>query len=300
MTTSPIAVLDLVLAAIVPILGTVAAGFLWARSGRPLDTKALTPLVTEVGTPCLVFATLAKTAIPPEAFLATALAAVTAFLGFAAVGALVLTWAGLRLRTYLPAVVFPNAGNLGLPVALYGFGPEGLGYAIVFFAISSIGNYTVGQAIAAGTADWRAVLRMPLVYAAVLGLAASALQWEVPRPLANTLSLVGGMTIPLMLLMLGASLGRLGVGALGRAAAVSGLRIGAGGCIGVAAAALFGLSGVAASVLILQCAMPVAVYSYLFAQRWNNQPEEVAGLVVVSTFASAATIPALLVFLLAS
>ena len=108
----PTVILEPVLAAIVPVLGTVAAGFLWVRSDRPLDTKSLTPLVTEVGTPCLVFATLArKTVVPPEAFAATALASVTALLGFAAVGALVLTWAGLRLRTYLPAVVFPNAGN---------------------------------------------------------------------------------------------------------------------------------------------------------------------------------------------
>ncbi len=95
----PTAILEPVLAAIVPVLGTVAAGFLWVRSDRPLDTKSLTPLVTEVGTPCLVFATLAKTAVPPEAFAATALASVTALLSFAAVGALVLTWAGLRLRT---------------------------------------------------------------------------------------------------------------------------------------------------------------------------------------------------------
>jgi predicted permease len=276
----------------------VAAGYLWVRSERPLDTKSLTPLVTEVGTPCLVFATLAKTAVRPEAV--EALATVTALLGFAAVGAVVLTLAGLRLRTYLPAVVFPNAGNLGLPVALYGFGPEGLGYAIVFFAISSIGNYTVGQAITAGAADWRAFLRMPLVYAAVLGLAASALQWEVPSPLTNTLALIGGVTIPLMLLMLGASLARLRVVALGRAAAISCLRIGGGACIGFAVAALFDLSGTAASVLVLQCSMPVAVYNYLFAQRWNNQPEEIAGLVVVSTFAAAFTIPALLSFMLTS
>ena len=50
--------------------------------------------------------------------------------------------------------------------------------------------------------------------------------------------------------------------------------------------------------LLLQCAMPVAVNNYLFALRWNNNPEEVAGTVVVSTLASVVTLPALLWFLL--
>lgn len=290
--------LESVLAAVLPVLVAVAAGFCWVRSGRPFDTKTLTPLVAEVGTPCLIFSTLAKTPVPPGAFAATALASMAAIFGFALVGAGVLWAAGLRLRTYLPSVVFPNAGNLGLPLALYGFGTEGLGHAIVFFAVSSIGNYTVGQAIAAGAADWRAVLRMPLVYAAVAGLAASAYRVDVPPALANTVSLIGGLTVPLMLLMLGAALGRLEVAALGRAAMVSAVRIGAGACIGAAVAVFFGLTGTAKSVLIMQSAMPVAVYSYLFAQRWNNQPEEVAGLVVVSTFASAFTTPVLLNFLL--
>jgi predicted permease len=44
--------------------------------------------------------------------------------------------------------------------------------------------------------------------------------------------------------------------------------------------------------------MPVAVFNYLFALRWNNQPEEIAGIVVVSTLASIVTTPALLYLLL--
>jgi malate permease and related proteins len=51
-------------------------------------------------------------------------------------------------------------------------------------------------------------------------------------------------------------------------------------------------------VLIMQCAMPVAVYNYLFALKWNNQPEEVASLVVVSTIVSIFSVPALLHFLI--
>jgi hypothetical protein len=54
------------------------------------------------------------------------------------------------------------------------------------------------------------------------------------------------------------------------------------------------MEGIARAVFLLQCAMPVAVYNYLFAQRWNNQPHEVAAVVLVSTLASLITVPALL------
>ena len=106
------------------------------------------------------------------------------------------------------------------------------------------------------------------------------------------------MTIPLMLLMLGASLARLQVVMMSRAIALSVLRIGTGAGVGILIASLFDLDVTTRAVLIMQCAMPVAVYNYLFAQRWNNQPEEVASLVVVSTVVSVFSVPALLRFLM--
>ena len=35
--------------------------------------------------------------------------------------------------------------------------------------------------------------------------------------------------------------------------------------------------------MVIESAMPVAVYNYMFAARYNNRPEDVAGLVVLST-----------------
>lgn len=287
-----------ILAAIIPVLAVAAVGFAWVRAGRRFENAMLTPLVVQIGTPCLIFATFVKTSIPPASFAAVALASCVALVGFAAVGVVFLWMSGLRVRTFLPSLTFPNNGNLGLPLALYAFGREGLGYAIVFYAICMIGQFTVGQAMAAGAVNWRGILRMPLVHAVALGVIVSV--WRVPLPvwLTNTVSLIGGMTIPLMLLMLGASLARLQVETMSRATLISALRIGMGAGIGLVVALLFGLEGTARAILIMQCAMPVAVYNYLFAQHWNNQPEEVAGVVVVSTFASVVSVPVLLHFLM--
>jgi predicted permease len=257
------------------------------------------PLVVNIGTPCLIFATLAGASISPASFAAIALASASALLCFALAAAVALSLAGLRLRTFLPSMTFPNNGNLGLPLAAYGFGQDGLGYAIVFFAICTIGQFTAGQAIAAGSANWRGMLRLPLIYAVLLGVGVSIWRVKLPPWFTNTANLIGGMTIPMMLLMLGASLARLRVQSVSRALILSAARIGIGACIGVAIAFLFNLDTTARAVLIMQFAMPVAVYNYLFAQRWNNQPEEVASVVVVSTLLSILSVPVLLHFLMA-
>lgn len=290
--------IETILGAIVPVLLTASIGYVWARAGRSFDGASLTLLVTEIGTPFLVFSTFARTAIPPAAFAASAAASATILAGFVLAAGLILWLLRLPWRTYLPSLAFPNTGNLGLPLALYAFGPEGLSYAIVFFTLCSLTNFTAGQAIAAGTVRWRAILRMPIIYAAILGVAVSVLGIELPVWLANTVSLLGSITVPLMLLMLGVSLGKLRVAAFPRALMLAVLRIGMGVGIGFAVTTLFDLHGVAKEALIQQSAMPVAVFNYLFALRWHNQPEEIAGLVVVSTLLAIVTTPALLYLLL--
>ena len=289
-----------VFSVVVPILVTVAVGFAWTRFGNRLDSKEFTSLIADVATPCLIVSTFQSTKLSFDAFLAMAAAGGTAIVLFAALGAVALKLLGLRIRTFLPSIAFPNAGNLGLPLALYAFGTEGLGYAIAFFSMSSVANFTIGQAISAGRANWRGLVRVPILYAAAIGIGLSFAGIELPAWIGSTIGLIGNLTVPLMLLMLGSSLSLLKVSSFGRAALVSCIRVGLGAAVGIGVATLFGLTGPMRAVLILQCANPVAVYNYLFAQRWNNQPEEVAGVVVFSTLLSILTVPLLLTWLLAT
>lgn len=288
---------EVLLPIVFPILATTLIGFLWASFGYHINSKDLTALIADVATPCLIVSTFQATRLPFDALVSIAAAAGTCIALFAIVGGLLLFAIGLPVRTFLPSLSFPNAGNLGLPLALYAFGTEGLGYAIAFFSMSSIANHTLGQAITAGRANWLGLLRLPILYATALGIGLSYFEWELPAFTQSTIALIGDMTVPLMLLMLGSSLRQLRIAAFWRSATVSCIRVGMGLLVGVVVAWLFGLSGSMRAVLILQCANPVAVYNYLFAQRWNNQPEEVAGVVVLSTLLSILTIPLLLTWL---
>jgi hypothetical protein len=119
-----------------------------------------------------------------------------------------------------------------------------------------------------------------------------------PKWIDTTTELLGGIVIPMMLITLGISLARLGVKSIPRSLGLSVLRLAMGFAVGIGVGAALGLEGTAREVLIVQSSMPVAVFNYLFALRYNTAPEEVAGMVLISTVLSFVTLPLLLWFVL--
>ncbi|MFC3226971.1 AEC family transporter [Marinibaculum pumilum] len=281
-----------------PVVLTAGLGFTWTRVGAGFDTDMVTRLVLWLGAPCLIFESLTRYDLP-LLLLAEQAAAAIAVCALVGATAWALAWsAGWPLASFVPPVLFPNAGNLGLPLALFAFGDEALGLAVPYFAVTSMLQHTLGQRIAAGKGrGWRALLT-PNVFAIGAAVLVVASDVTVPRFLGNTIALVGDLTIPLMLLALGVSLGSLQVRRLGTSLRIAVLRLVLGLAAGLAVAWLFGLEGTARSVLILLSAMPVAVFTYLFAARYGRDSDLVAGAVVLSTLISFATLPLLLWYLL--
>ncbi len=283
---------------IAPVFVGAGIGFAWARLERPYDTDLVTALITNVGAPCLVLSTLIAVDLEVGAFAVMAGASLAAFAVMAAISAAILKAAGLSLRTFVAPVTFSNCGNMGLPLSLLAFGEAGLALAIVFFTISALSMFTIGAAVVSGAMSLNKLARIPILYAVAAALVFMATDIEPPAWLLNTTRLLGGMTIPMMLITLGVSLARLRIASLPRSLALSLLRLVLGFAVGVALAAGFGFEGTARGVLILQSSMPVAVFNYLFAQRYQREPEEVAGMVVISTAISFLTLPGLLWFVL--
>ena len=106
------------------------------------------------------------------------------------------------------------------------------------------------------------------------------------------------LVIPLMLITLGVSLSKLRIVSLGRSLTLSLVRLVPGALIGLAAGWIFDLGPMGQGVLAIQCAMPVAVFNYLFAQLYRRAPDEVAGTIVTSTALSFLTLPLLLLLAL--
>ena len=287
-----------IFAVMAPLLVCTCIGYGWVRAGQPYNTEMVTLLITNVGAPCLIVSALTRLDVPPAALGEIALVAVLAHLAFGLAGFAVHRAARLPQRAFLPSQIFPNSGNMGLPVTLFAFGEPGLALSTIIFMVGAAGQATVGISIAAGATTLKRLARIPILYAVAVAVPLSVYDIALPRWIANTVEVLGGLTIPLMLITLGAALAGFQVTSLKRTLGLSALRIGAGFAVGVGLAAGFGLTGTARGVVILQAAMPVAVMNFLFAQRYGTRPEEVAGLVLVSTLMSFAALPFILGFVL--
>jgi predicted permease len=251
-----------------------------------------------VGAPFLIISSLTKTQIEKSALGEVGLAVLCALVILGLVGYLLLRLFRLEARSFLGALLFPNTGNMGLPLCLFAFGPEGLSLALVVFVLVSTTHFTVGVAILSGRNDLRQFVTNPIVWSTVAGLVLLWTGWKLPVFARNTLDVMAGLTIPLMLLALGVSIANIKVAAFSRSLIIALMRLGLGFGAGLLVTSLFGLTGAARGVVILDVAMPVAVFNYLLAEQYNRAPDEVAGAVVVSTLLSFITLPLLLWYLL--
>ena len=148
----------------------------------------------------------------------------------------------------------------------------------------------------AGGGNPLTAVREPLVWGTVLGSVFLLLGWSVPEWAGRSLDLVGQMAIPLMLITLGVAIARLQPRALGRALWLCLAKLAICTAVPLAVGLAFGLPKLAFGVLVLQVATPVAVTSYMLAAKYRARPDEVAGLVVVSTLLAIPAIRLILAF----
>lgn len=122
--------------------------------------------------------------------------------------------------------------------------------------------------------------------------------WQTPTFLTNALDLIGQMAIPMMLITLGVAVARLSTKGMLQAAGLSAIKLLL--CTGIAwvVGRFFALDPIAFGVLVLQVATPVAVTSYLLAEKYGAQSDKVAGLVVASTLMAVAALPLILALVL--
>jgi len=280
-----------------PLFALVALGYVIGKRHRP-ELSGANRLNMDVFTPALVFAALAGRQVDVLAYLPLVLAALVLVLGSGALG----WWLAHRLqedpRTLAPPMMFNNCGNLGLPLALLTFGEQALAPMVVLFIVSNLLHFSLGVWLLDRRARLSHLWRVPSVLAAVAGLAVGAAGWTVWPPLLTTLKMLGDISIPLMLFGLGVRLAetpirawRLGV-IVALARPLSGMAL---------AAAMIGLyqlmdgawrlEPLQAALLLLFGALPPAVLNYLFAERYGQEPDKVASIVLVGNLASVAFLP---------
>ncbi|MFN3844406.1 MAG: AEC family transporter [Paracoccaceae bacterium] len=292
-------VLILTVLEIVAPLGLLGAiGYLWVKTGHEYRMEFITRLSMTLSVPALIFTALMKTELDPGALTAVTLAAVVAYGALTLILWVMVKVLGLERRTYLAPMIFGNTGNVGLPLALFAFGEAGLGYAVVIFAVMMVWSFTFGIWLVSGGGSLLRVIREPAMGATLLGALFLWQGWQTPLWLTNSLTLLGQIAIPLMLITLGVAVARLTPGRLGRAVWLSVMRGGLTVAVAVAVGRYFELDPVAFAVLVAQVSTPVAVTSCMLAEKYGADADAVAGLVIASTLLAVITLPLTLGFLI--
>jgi predicted permease len=256
--------------------------------------------------PCLVFQTIVSSGMSAGDLLRMAGFSGVSLLvlgGVAATLSRALGWSRPLTAAIVLVVLLPNAGNFGLSVSLFAFGPACLAQAGVYFVTAAMLTFTAGVLVASlgrstiGTAA-RLLLRVPAVWAIVAALICLPTGWRLPGALGRTVELFSNASIPTFLLVLGMQLHGVSVrGPVGPLAFATGMRLVGGAAVGIAMVPLFGLEDVARQAGVLQSAMPSAVITIVLATEYDAEPAFVTAVVCVTTLLSPLVLTPLLSWL---
>lgn len=282
---------------IFPIFAIVAAGFWYGKAKRP-DMAFANQLNMEIFVPALVFAALASKSFDIQSYWLLAVAGAVVVLGSGLLAWPVARWLNVDSKTFVPPMMFNNCGNMGLPLAILAFGPEALPAAVMLFLVSNTFHYSLGTWMMSPTARISTLWREPVMLASIAGLAVSLLSIPVWEPLHFAVKMTGDVAIPLLLFSLGVRLTqadfsdvKLGVWG-GVVCPVTGLLL-AGLCVW-----LLPLSPEHAAMLVVFGSLPPAVLNFVFSEKYRQEPQRMASLVMVGNVMSLIFVPLALYWVL--
>ncbi|KIC39903.1 transporter [Ruegeria sp. ANG-R] len=281
-----------VLNVVLPVLICAGIGYCLALIRAPYDNKIIGGIVSRVGYPTLIVSHLSSTKIAVSTFLDVMMAAALAIAAFGLLGFVALKALRLPVRAFLTPLMHGNVGNIGLPITLLALGDAGMAYTMGFVVVVLISIFTIGMWIPAGEFSPRKLATSPILYAVALSLVLMATGYGLPKPVAKSFDILGGLSIPLMLLTLGHTLATLRIKSLGRAVLLTLLHLGMAVVIAGVLVWAFGFTGAERGAMILCCLMPSSVATYLFIDQ--HVPEygpDVAGFILVSTLTTILVLP---------
>jgi len=273
-------------------------GLLSADEVQPINTVLL-----YVGVPALVFRAVHPAKLTPELLIVAAVAWVVALLAFG------LAWLAARALRLGPrstgalmlAAALGNTGYIGYPLTLAFLGHTGLVRAVFYDVFGTVlALLTVGFAVAShyGRAEERVnVLREIVKFPPVIAVFAALVLHPLPIPnlVSSGIDAFANMTVPLIMISVGVSL---------RPTAVRehGFTIGVVGAIKLLAAPLvalllgrllFGGAPAIERLVVLEAGMPSMMLGLIVGRRFDLDHELIAAAIVVTTAASAITVPLL-------
>mgnify|MGYP002713659705 FL=1 len=287
------------------IFVVIGAGYLLAQFKviQPQNRLMLNQIAFWAATPSLIFSSVAvsdTSAFLSPVVLVIAVSSLATMAAYALLSALFFRRGVPETMSGAAAASYYNSVNIGLPIATYVIGdPVYVVPALVLqmavltpIIITGLnfGGETKGATLKAVVSGVTA----PVVVAAILGFAVSAAHWTVPEPVMAPLKILGGASIPLILMSFGASL--KGDRVLQQdpvpTLVASALKLAGMPAIAWAAGTAMGLSADLLYAAVILAALPTAQNVYNYAATYRVGQTVARDTIFITTFLS---LPAMLV-----
>ena len=295
-------ILERIVGIIVPVFMIIALGYGYARlRGATVraDMAAVNRVSMDVLCPLLVFTALVAREFDLAHNSLLILAGVVISLGSGLLAWPVARLFGYDVRSFVPPMMYNNCGNMGLPLAVLAFGGASLSAAVALFMASNLVYFSAGIALirsgrrdagGAALSPWQLLLS-PMMIAMLIGIGFAILQLQLPPPLFQGLKLLGEACIPIMLFSLGVrmvevSLKSWHIGLVGAIVCPV-----AGMLVAWLLDQVLPLTVLQRGQMYLFAALPPAILCFMVAERFKQEPDKVAAIVLLGNLAAVGFVP---------
>ncbi|WP_415059924.1 AEC family transporter [Congregibacter sp.] len=280
-----------------PIVAIVIAGFWYGRKHNP-EMSVANRLNMDVFVPALILGAMMSKGFDPTRYAGLATGAALIVLSSGLLARPVARMLGIEWRTFVPPMMFNNSANIGIPLAVLAWGTDALAAAVILYSVSNVLHFSVGLHMLDRDAQLKKLWRNPTLLAVFAGLGISLLQIPVWPPLVEALQLMGNVAVPLLLFALGVRMREVRFDALTAPLLGAFLKPALGMLLGWGFATVLGLNEQDTAMLIIFGALPPAVMNFLFAERYKQDPQRVAAIVLIGNLASLIILPLALALVL--
>lgn len=292
-------VLERIIGIILPVFIIIALGYGYARlrgDRVKSDMGSVNRVSMDVLCPLLVFTALASKDFDLGHNGMLILAGVLISLVSGLLAWPVARLFGYDVRSFVPPMMYNNCGNMGLPLAVLAFGGAGLSSAVALFMASNLVYFSAGiKIIEAGrggkhTPFWKFLVN-PMMLSMMVGTVFAAMHIALPAPLLQALKMLGEACIPIMLFALGVRMTDV---------SLKSWHIGVVGAVvcpvtGLMAAWLLDqvlpLTAMQRGQMYLFASLPPAVFCFMIAEQYKQEPDKVASIVLLGNFAALLFVP---------
>ncbi|GKV66795.1 MULTISPECIES: AEC family transporter [Sporosarcina] len=290
---------------IAPVLFIFLIGFI-GQKFLSFDIKTLSTAALYLMSPFLAFRTFYKNELDSTYLYIAAFALILLIVLFITVWITASAMKASRSErsAMILSAAFMNSGNYGVPVVLFAFGSEAFDYGVIMMVFQSILMNSIGIFFASiggeAKATWRdsmqRVIRMPLIYAAILGVIFQYTSINLSDSMMQGVDLIADASIPVVMLVLGMQLAmivRKRV-AYRYVTAATLIRMVFSPIIAVVILLFLPVDNLLKAVLIIQAAMPGSANTTMFAVQFGTEPDLVSFTTLATTLLSLLTIPIVL------